>query len=150
MKFCIKCDNMYYISISETNENQMIYYCRNCGDKDETSFLKDGVCVLNTTYKNGGDLGGGDASDNFHHIVNKYTKFDPTLPRIYTMKCPNMACKSNTGTITVSTSSASAVSSDVFTTSNTTKENPEIIYMRYDDSNMKYLYICVECDTTWR
>lgn len=137
MKFCIKCDNMYYISISEEDENKMIYYCRNCGDKDETSFLNEGVCVLNTTYKDGCDIGGGDASDNFHHIVNKYTKFDPTLPRIRTMKCPNQGCKSNTGT---GTASATA----------TTHENPEIIYMRYDDSNMKYLYICVECDTIWR
>ena len=35
MKFCIECNNMYYIGISETDGNKMIYYCRNCGYKDE-------------------------------------------------------------------------------------------------------------------
>ena len=36
MKFCSKCDNMYYIGISVDDANQLIYYCRNCRHKDET------------------------------------------------------------------------------------------------------------------
>ena len=26
----------------------------------------------------------------------------------------------------------------------------EIIYIRYDDSNMKYIYLCSDCDTVWQ
>ena len=26
----------------------------------------------------------------------------------------------------------------------------EVIYIRYDDTNMKYVYLCVHCNTTWR
>jgi rubrerythrin len=26
----------------------------------------------------------------------------------------------------------------------------EVIYIRYDDINMKYVYLCVHCDTTWK
>ena len=26
----------------------------------------------------------------------------------------------------------------------------EIIYIRYDTSNMKYIYMCSECDTVWQ
>jgi DNA-directed RNA polymerase subunit M/transcription elongation factor TFIIS len=26
----------------------------------------------------------------------------------------------------------------------------EVIYIRYDDTNMKYVYLCVHCDMTWR
>ena len=26
----------------------------------------------------------------------------------------------------------------------------EVIYIRYYDINMKYVYLCVNCDTTWK
>jgi hypothetical protein len=32
----------------------------------------------------------------------------------------------------------------------TPANNREVIYIRYDDINMKYVYLCVHCDTTWR
>lgn len=119
MKFCAFCDNMYYISISDTDSNVITYYCRNCGHKDD-NIAEEGMRVLKTQLKKGGQ--------SFNHIINPYTKLDPTLPRIHNIKCPNDGC-------------------------NTNKENAspaEIIYMRYDDDNMKYLYICVECDHVWK
>ena len=118
MKFCTKCDNMYYIGINVNDTNKIIYYCRNCKYKDE-NLTEEGICVLNTQLKKG--------EQNFNHIINKYTKQDPTLPRIYNIKCPNKECKSNV--------------EDTKT---------EVIYMRYDDDNLKYLYICVDCDTVWK
>jgi hypothetical protein len=30
------------------------------------------------------------------------------------------------------------------------KKQAEVIYMRYDDQQMKYVYLCVECDTVWK
>ena len=36
MHFCSKCQNMYYISIDPNNANSLIYYCRNCGNSDDT------------------------------------------------------------------------------------------------------------------
>lgn len=119
MKFCNNCSNMLYISISETDGNSLTYYCRNCKFVDH-EIGEDGVCVLNTQLKKG--------EQRFNHIINRYTKLDPTLPRIYNMRCPNVACKTNVDEV----------------------ESPEIIYMRYDDENMKYLYICVECDAIWK
>ncbi len=120
MKFCVECSNMYYIGINENNSNQMIYYCRNCGHTDST-ITNESLCVLKTQLKKGGQT--------FNHIINKYTKLDPTLPRIYNIKCPNVGCKTN---------------------AEGEKTPAEVIYMRYDDDNMKYLYICTECDTTWK
>lgn len=120
MKFCNYCSNMLYISINENDTNKLIYYCRNCGNKDET-ITDEGVCVLNTQLKKG--------EQKFNHIINKYTKLDPTLPRIYNVKCPNIECKSNT---------------------EQDHKLPEVIYIRYDDDNLKYLYICSECDYTWK
>jgi len=119
MKFCPKCDNMYYIGISVDDPNQLTYYCRNCKHKDET-IKEEGLCVLNSQLKKG--------EQKFNHIINEYTKLDPTLPRIYNMKCPNLDCKTN----------------------KEDNKSAEIIYIRYDDDNLKYLYMCTTCDTTWK
>ena len=64
------------------------------------------------------------------------------------MLCPNENCYSN---------------EDDFQKGNTGEEKgntgeekdeqskyPEIIYLRYDNNNMKYIYLCSECDHTWK
>ena len=118
MKFCVQCDNMYYIGIQAEDPNKLTYYCRNCGHKDHT-IAEEGVCVLNTHLQRG--------EQKFNHILNQYTKMDPTLPRIYNVKCPNAECSTNKSDIAA-----------------------EVIYFRYDDANLKYLYVCVTCDTSWK
>ena len=52
---------------------------------------------------------------------------DPTIPRVYNMECPNADCKTN-------------------------KDNAskEVLYIRYDDENMKYVYMCCICDFIWK
>jgi uncharacterized protein YdcH (DUF465 family) len=114
---------MYYIGINLESSNELIYYCRNCRHKDET-ITEEGICVLNSQLKK--------KEQKFNHIINQYTKLDPTLPRIYNVNCPNPQCKTN------------------HEVSKTEKKPTEVIYVRYDDDNLKYLYICVECDTTWK
>ena len=116
MKFCTQCQNMYYIAIDEINGNELMYYCRFCGHKDQ-QLTENGVIVLKTQFKKG--------EQTCTHMVNKYTKYDPTLPRKTNMKCPSADC----------------------TTANV---DADIIYLRYDDTNMKYLYICAHCETTWK
>ena len=119
MHFCKICNNMYYIQISDKDSNQLIYYCRNCGHEDSL-LTSENICVTKTQLMK--------SEQKYTHFINKYTKLDPTLPRINTIKCPNQNCKSNT---------------------EEGKER-EVIYMRYDDINMKYVYICAECDYVWK
>lgn len=60
-------------------------------------------------------------------FINQYTKLDPTLPRVKNILCPNKDCATNT------------------------HDKPrEIIYMRYDDINMKYVYLCSTCNVVWK
>jgi len=109
---------MYYISIDADNANKLVYYCRNCGDTNTTLSVEN-VTVSRTQLKK--------SEQEFSHVINKYTKLDPTLPRINTILCPNAECGTNT------------------------KDEPrEIIYIRYDDLNMKYVYLCSTCDTVWK
>ena len=118
MHFCTNCDNMYYIRINADNANQLIYYCRKCGHEDNLIASKD-VCVSKTQIKK--------TEQTFSHIINKYTKLDPTLPRINTILCPNANCPTNKDGVP-----------------------REIIYIRYDDANMKFVYLCSECDSVWQ
>lgn len=123
MHFCEKCDNMYYLKISEEDSNTLIYYCRNCGNEDN-SLTKENICVLETTVHQ--------TEERYSQNINEYTKFDPTLPRITTIKCPNDVCPSN---------------KDV---KEGEESHREVIYIRYDDINMKYIYMCTKCNTIWK
>jgi DNA-directed RNA polymerase subunit M/transcription elongation factor TFIIS len=118
MHFCNQCSNMYYIRINEDDPNKLVYYCRKCGNEDSL-LASENICVSKTLIKK--------SEQTFNHIINKYTKHDPTLPRISNILCPNADCVTNKDS----------------------KER-EIIYIRYDDVNMKYVYLCSDCDTVWK
>jgi DNA-directed RNA polymerase subunit M/transcription elongation factor TFIIS len=109
---------MYYISIDPDDSNKLIYYCRNCGNTDSI-ISQENVIVSKIQLKK--------SEQEFSHIINKYTKLDPTLPRVNNILCPNIECSTNTK-----------------------QEQKEIIYIRYDDQNMKYVYVCSTCDTVWK
>jgi len=119
MHFCSECQNMYYIRIDADNSNKLVYYCRNCGNEDSTLTV-DNISVSKTQLTR--------SEQNFSNIINKYTKLDPTLPRINKIKCPNPECETN----------------------KKDAEDREIIYIRYDDVNMKYIYLCSTCDFVWK
>jgi hypothetical protein len=84
-------------------------------------------------------------TQSFSQVVNKYTKLDPTLPRIKTIRCPNDDCISNKKR---SGSSQASSSADDGSSSSKNQEN-EVIYVRYDDTNLKYIYLCTKCDKVW-
>ena len=125
MHFCPECGNMYYLQLKKDEENKLIYYCRNCGKEDESL-----VTNLNNLYVSKTDI---KKELNYKNAVNQYTKLDPTLPRIHNIDCPNQDCncnKTQEGT-------------------DTPIEEKEILYIRYDDANMKFVYLCALCDTIW-
>jgi hypothetical protein len=221
---------MYYLKIRDTEAggNSLVYYCRNCGHED-TTLTAESVCVSETQLRR--------SEQKYSHIVNEFTKFDPTLPRINTIKCPNQECSSNkaagqsgggrktkaeesgkaaadtkepskaaaepskkknplkiktkknesaaqasaaqasaaqASAAQASAAQASAAQAQAEAeineilaeedkeaaeelaeqqgeqSSNENENEREVIYIRYDDINMKYVYLCVHCDTTWK
>lgn len=62
----------------------------------------------------------------YTQYINNFTKHDPTLPRINNLPCINEQCEFHSS-----------------------KKNREIIYIRYDEDNLKYAYLCPKCDTSW-
>lgn len=86
MQFCANCDNMYYLQLSDDDENKLIYYCRNCGNKDYM-LNNENLCVSRTHISS--------SDKDCNNIINEYIKLDPTLPRINNINCPNIECKCN-------------------------------------------------------
>jgi DNA-directed RNA polymerase subunit M/transcription elongation factor TFIIS len=151
MHFCTDCSNMYYLRI--TDANGIVYYCRNCGHEDDTVTVDD-VVVSHTSLKSG--------KNQYAHVVNKYTKLDPTLPRISTILCPNIECPCNRdhnptqyadrAAIVGTSAEEEAISGAAAAPagSNAADAVPrEVIYLRYDDIKMKYIYLCAVCNTIW-
>ena len=100
--------------------------------------MTENNCVSNTQIKR--------TEQNYNHIINEYTKYDPTLPRISTINCPNAACESNM----VASEEEQGASAAEEGTGTISSKKAEIIYIRYDDVNMKYIYLCTHCDTKWK
>ncbi len=63
---------------------------------------------------------------NYELYINPYIKYDATLPRVNNIKCVNKEC-----------------------TKEKDKMN-EVIYIKYDNENMKYLYYCIYCEHFWK
>jgi len=120
---------MYYIRLDGENSNKLIYYCRNCGNEDDTLIATlDNICVSKTTVKK--------KEGGVKHLVNEYTKLDPTLPRVSNIPCPNAACISNR---------------DHGEKEDGEDKLPhEVIYLRYNDAQLKFVYICNLCDSVWK
>jgi DNA-directed RNA polymerase subunit M/transcription elongation factor TFIIS len=157
---------MYYIRLSEEDPNSIVYYCRNCGHENKNITL-DSVTISRTNFKS--------SKQKYNSIINKYTKMDPTLPRINTIKCPNQACKSNEehehketsqsrppsesrkSKASISAEAAAVVPSVAGVDVSVEEQgggagaasDREIIYLRYDDVNMNFVYLCPICDSVW-
>ena len=82
----MECGNMLYIKLLQSDDNALVYYCRKCGN-EETNINEDNICVSKLVLKK--------TKTKIHHMVNEFTKLDPTLPRITNMKCPNLDCITN-------------------------------------------------------
>lgn len=129
MQFCNSCKNMMYLSIDEMNPNILLLYCRQCGTTQ--SLQNNTISIASSSIENSSSGGGssGDDSSSFAHYINPFTKYDPTLPRTNAILCPNENCSTNHGE---------------------GRNDREIITIRYDDKNMKYMYLCSTCDTVWK
>lgn len=63
---------------------------------------------------------------SFEQYMNKNIEFDRTIPHINNIKCVNDDC------------------------TKTDDQDNDIMFIKYDDNNMKYLYYCVYCKKFWK
>jgi DNA-directed RNA polymerase subunit M/transcription elongation factor TFIIS len=68
------------------------------------------------------------SSQAYKILINEYTRQDPTLAHIRgPIKCPSAACETNTA-----------------------GKERDVIPIRWDEKQLKYLYICNVCGIQWR
>jgi DNA-directed RNA polymerase subunit M/transcription elongation factor TFIIS len=124
MKFCPTCDN--YLSLKESTRKEegsdathaiLTRVCRTCGYQEDD---EKGGLIYETNLREY-------TSDSWKVVVNEFTKEDPTLPHVNSIKCPNQTCSSNTA-----------------------GKEGDVIYIKTDAVNLKFLYICMNCNTQWR
>jgi DNA-directed RNA polymerase subunit M/transcription elongation factor TFIIS len=111
--FCPTCRYYLYLDQQDATLRRI---CRNCGYQEED---KKGGLILEIDLKE-------KTSEGYKILINEFTKQDPTLPHVNTIKCPSAGCDSNNG------------------------KEKDVIYLKYDAINMKFLYICNVCNMQWR
>ena len=118
MEFCPSCNNLLFLKIEKkTNDTVELHYqCRNCDYKAPANLES------NTIYSNPYNI------DKLkYYIKRKETlRYDPTIPHIDVIPCPNKECVSNQG----------GQANDIF-------------YVSLDDKKLLFLYMCNNCMTHW-
>ena len=114
MKFCPKCENYLYM---DAKSGELLRLCRTCGFSETDT---QGGLAMETVVQER-------SSEGSKILLNEFTRQDPTLPHVVTIKCPKATCITNTG-----------------------KQQRDVIYIKYDAVNLKYLYICNVCGEQWR
>lgn len=108
-----------YFIKSDKNDKSHLIYWCKNCTKEEKKELKGNNCIYSSKYSSNQTI-------TFSDFINKYTHLDKTLPRVNNIPCPNEDCISHTN-----------------------KDLKEVIYIKYDATNMKYLYLCCKCKTCW-
>jgi len=123
----------------KTGKKSAIRFCSVCDNylylqvEGETQTLQR-MC-RNCGFKDTEDQGGlvsemhiEQRSAEGYTLINEFTLKDKRLPHLYgTMKCISDKCPSNTQS----------------------KES-DIVYIKYDTENLRYIYMCYLCQATWR
>ena len=121
MHFCEKCDNMYYIKINDSDS-----------DSDECRLIYYcRKCGNENTNLSKDDICVSkeymkQTKYKYNSVITPYTIKDPTLPRSKTIICPSCSVNEND------------------------REDSSVIYIRYDEENIKYVYLCSKCNKTWK
>jgi len=178
---------MLYIHSTDALAN-LKYYCKNCDytelDENPSGCIYENV--YNTNYL------------TYDIITNKYTRNDPTLPRIKKMKCINKDCVSNFGHKNVllltdisihegkmdkfeetlngilagniekrinidtdniliqlkDTTKVQSIKTEIEKFHRYVEYHEDldslIIFIKYDPENLKYVYVCDYCNTSWK
>ena len=114
MEFCDFCNNMLYVCHNEDDAFEVKHYCKNCSFTKSLSQDKHTVLLMKNRYN---------VESNWKQYANPDIEFDPTIPRVDNIPCPNAKCTAKTS---------------------------DVMYMKYDAVNIRYVYFCVHCKHFWR
>jgi hypothetical protein len=126
IKFCPTCRYFLFLEnqvrVNEKTQLKTSELFRICRACGYSEQEEQGCLILETNLQE-------KVNEEYKILLNEFTRLDPTLPHVKNIQCPNDKCRSNTG-----------------------EAERDVIYMKYDAVNLKYLYICnVDgCNMHWR
>lgn len=121
MEFCQQCDNMVYMRIDTNEEDSSTSLVYYC---KHCGFERQKEATDSSCVY---EMDYKTSNYAIHSVLNEYTHADPTLPRVDNIDCPNKECESQTH-----------------------PEKKEVAYIKYDQTNMKYVYLCILCRQAWK
>jgi hypothetical protein len=122
--FCPKDGYKLRMTASDkAGDNTIILKCIACGYHEPMDPKTDAESlVLKTVFNSGSSASGASSGVDF----NELTLFDPTLPHMKTLRCPNESCDSR---------------KDI--------SKQDVIYIKTDPINLKFKYMCTVCEKKW-
>lgn len=120
MEFCKNCNNMLDVKVNNEEDIPKLTYVCKHCDNVEISTSNVATQVYEIDVMND--------NTSYMQYMMPHLKHDATLPRTDKIACTNPKCP-------------------------TTKDESlkqEVIYIKYDKVNLKYLYHCIHCQTFWR
>ena len=134
MRFCSACENMLYISLRPDERKdgaplELTYSCKHCGFSNTADEVRRENEAAGKAAGDPSAVLNTDYSDDqtsYKQYATPYIRHDPTLPRVNDIACPSEGC----------TKPADAPN--------------EVVFVKYDPANLKYLYHCMHCSSFWK
>ena len=119
MEFCEFCNNMYYIK-EKSDEEDTQDLIYYCKNCGSEKEIKDGL-QSKKILSNDCDT----IQSKYLQYINPNIIYDLTIPHVNNVNCTNESC-----------------------TKKATEPN-DVMYIKYDHQNIKYLYFCTYCRYFW-
>jgi len=125
---------MYYIK--QQDDLSMMYYCKNCNSEkqlntsitvnnnDNNDNDDNAITTQNKSHKilsNNFEIG----NSTYKQYLNDNIIYDHTIPHVNNIVCKNTNCTKKD------------------------EEDNDVMYIKYDKTNIRYLYYCVHCHHFW-
>lgn len=124
MRFCEICGYYLFVGASATN---LVHKCRKDGITVEMKPKNsEEAIIMETHFRTENQNNKGKQS-----FMNEFTRADPTIPHLHTVKCPNNVCPSNGPPADPATPAK------------------DIIYVKTDVKNLTFEYQCQVCNKQW-
>lgn len=99
--------------------NEMIFYCKTCNQEKKMTSDVDTQKSQKISSKDY------DILNSYKQFINHNIIYDNTIPHVNNIKCVNENC------------------------TKTDSEDNDIMYIKYDAINIKYMYYCTYCKEFW-
>jgi hypothetical protein len=125
--FCKQCDNMLYMSFrgddsTQTEQGDLMYHCKHCMFETTAEALRADRNLSAAIQTENYE----DDQASYKQYVNPYIKEDPTLPHVTDINCANPEC------------------------TRPKDATRDVIIIKYDTVNLKFLYHCIHCYAFWK